>query len=508
MQTDTNTTKENVALLNKLASKNELVETTVNLSGKNVKKILSASSCFNINSSEALVGEITYTANNTSNVVYELEDGTIENINLSTPLSSKFESEFLTATSSVNIASNIISNEIEKTGEDNFKIKTNVELSFFGAKNDEVDIYAGGDENVFVMQTEIPLSSLTSKNCSSFSQPIILDAKCPVDSVLSTQVFAVANKTEILDNMLIVEGKVFANVLVKSAEETPRIFTLSNIEDFREEIEDGNIKAENQVVLTAKVACEDVKTEIAENSESVEVSAAISLCYDVIEKKNVTVVTDAYSTNNEISTTTSGFNSTQFLPIENFEFKFDGNISLDEESPRVDKIIATDGNNLCITNTTLSNNELLVEGIVKTNIIYLNDDENELNSVTVEIPFSISQRANTNFADNLIYNAFVSGVDASVKKGREIFIDGKINLSVSPSLQTSYAVISNVEIGEEIESSNSAIEIYFANAGQTLWDIAKDLRVSKDVLELQNDGLPEVLSGGEKVVFYNQKTLN
>ena len=508
MQNDFNITKENVLIQNKVGTKNEQIESAINLSGKNVEKILSVGTCFNIVSSESLVGEVTYNANLVNNIVYKLEDGTIENTTLSTPLSSRFENELLTATSSIFIIPNIISNEIEKIGEDNFKIKTNVELSFTSSNNQEIDIYAGGDENVFVMQTEIPLSSLTAKNCSLFTQPIILEAKCPVDSVLSTHVGAITTKTESLDSMVVVEGKIFANALIKSAEETPRIFAISNLEDFREEIEDGNVKENNQIVLAAKVVCEDIKTEIQENGESVEISVPVDICYDVVETRNVTVVTDAYSVKNEITTTTGGFNSTELLPKETFEFKFDGNISLDEETPRVDKIIATDGSYLTITNISLSDNELLVEGIVKTNLIYLNDDENKLNSINIEIPFSETQRANTNFANNIIYETFVSGVDASAKKGREIFIDGKITLAISPSTQTSHAVISNVEIGEEIESSTSAIEIYFANAGQTLWDIAKDLKVSKDTLALQNSDLPEVMEGGEKVVYYNQKTLN
>ncbi len=508
MQNDFNITKENVMLQNRIGTKNEQVESVLNLSGKNVEKILSVSTCFNIVSNESLVGEVTYNANLLSNIFYKLQDGTVENTATSTSISSRYENELLTATSSVFIIPNIISSEIEKIAEDNFKIKTNIELSFIGANNQEIAFYAGGDENVFVKQTEIPLSSLTAKNCSLFSQPIILDAKCPIDSVLSTQTGVVTTKTESLDNMVIVEGKIFANALVKSAEETPRIFAISNLEQFREEIEDANVKPNSQILALAKVVCEDVKTEIQENSESVEISVPINICYDVVETRNITVVTDAYSIKNEISATTGGFNSTEFLAKESFEFKFDGNISLDEETPRVDKIIATDGSYLTITNTALSDNELLVEGIVKTNLIYLNDEENGLNSITIEIPFSETQRANTNFANNIIYEAFVSEVDATAKKGREIFIDGKITLTISPSTETSHAVISNVEIGDEIEASTSAIEIYFANAGQTLWDIAKDLKVSKNILELQNKDLPEVMQGGEKVVYYNQKTLN
>lgn len=506
MQNDSNITNEKAVIEHLLGSKTEQIETNINLTDKNVTKILSVSSCFYVDSTELLVGEVNFSGTLITNVVFLKEDGCMENLRTSTPFNGKFEDAKLNVNGAIRLIPNIVSSEIEKVGNDTARVKTNVEITFYHLENQDIQVYTGGDEDIFVMQSEIPLSNFTGKNCSTFTQPVILDSKLPIGEILSLNAGAIVKKADALDSMVIFEGEVFARALVSTKEDRPLLIALSNFENFREEIEDGNANKNSLVEACARVICENVEAKILEENQSVEVSIPVKLCYELYENKNVTITTDAYATKNEISLTTSGFQSTERLGSENFDFKVDGNITLDESLPRIDKVLAVDGAYLTLTNVAYENRELLVEGILHATVIYLNDDENSINSVEVEIPFSLTERTNLDNEDvNVKVETILYDVDATAKRGRELFVDGKIKLGAWFNKTVANAIISDVVRGEEVEANTSAIEIYYAVPGQTIWDIAKDLKVAQDVIRSQNPNLVEPMTGGEKVIYYNQK---
>lgn len=509
MQNDSNITNEKAIIEHLLGSKTEQIETNINLADKNVTKILSVSSCFFVDSTELLVGEVNFSGSLNTNVVYMKEDGNMENLKVATPFNSKYENAGVNVSGAIRLIPNIVSSEIEKMSNDTARVKTTVEVSFYHLENQDVQVYAGGDDDIFVMQSEIPLSNFTGKNCSTFTQPVVLDSKIPVGEILSLNAGAIIKKVDSLDSIVIFEGEVFARALVTTNEDRPLLIALSNFENFREEIEDGNAKKDSVIEACARVVCENVEAKVLEGNQSVEISIPIRLCYEIFENKNITITTDAYATKNEISLTTIGFQSTEHLGNENFDFKIDGNITLDESLPRIDKILAVDGSYITLTNVAYENRELLVEGILHSTVIYLNDDENSINSVEIEIPFSQTERTNLDNTDvNVKVETILYDVDATAKRGREIFIDGKIKLGAWFNKTVANAIISDIVRGEEIEQNTSAIEIYYAVPGQTIWDIAKDLKVAQEVLRVQNPELTEPLTGGEKVVYYNQKRVD
>lgn len=57
-------------------------------------------------------------------------------------------------------------------------------------------------------------------------------------------------------------------------------------------------------------------------------------------------------------------------------------------------------------------------------------------------------------------------------------------------------------MGRALAQKDSAIEIYFAHASSSHWDIAKELKISQEMLLSQNPNLPNPLEKDERVVVY------
>ena len=98
----------------------------------------------------------------------------------------------------------------------------------------------------------------------------------------------------------------------------------------------------------------------------------------------------------------------------------------------------------------------------------------------------------------------VVDLDAVVKRGREIYIDGKLKTTVWLVEEVEKAVVSSAVKGEVLKAREGALEIYFANEGQTFWDVAKDLKVSQELLKQQNAEIVEPFVKNEKIVFFDQ----
>ena len=101
----------------------------------------------------------------------------------------------------------------------------------------------------------------------------------------------------------------------------------------------------------------------------------------------------------------------------------------------------------------------------------------------------------------------VDGVDVVAKRGKDIFVEAEVKTYVAVYSTETGAAISGIELQDELPPKTSAMEIYFANAGQTLWDVAKDMVESVDTLAKFNPDLPEVMAGDEKIICYRKKSI-
>ena len=117
---------------------------------------------------------------------------------------------------------------------------------------------------------------------------------------------------------------------------------------------------------------------------------------------------------------------THTCKAEIVEGKIDGSLTIEDDKPRIDKLLFVGGNSLCVSNSYLKDGEVVIEGIAKTNVVYLNDEENSLNSVQIEVPFVISDKFSQDNADGiLVVDAILCDVDVVAKKGRELLFDAK-----------------------------------------------------------------------------------
>lgn len=474
--------------------------------GAEIDKILSVCHNAQVENAEILNGVANFGGVIDVCLLYSTVDGEIGTVNSSCPFSSKFESDSIQVGDKVGIKVEVVDCRIDSVAGATVRLSCMCEQSGMLICGRDVQNVSGGDDSVCIKDDELLVNTFVGEARETFVVENEVSIKETVRKVLFSDSQVSIKSVENGVNFVSVGGDVVTRILYLT--ENDRFESVYTTESFKEEIELEGATREGVSEADAVVKRNAVKCEFEELEKGVAIKLSIPVEVTVrsYEERSERVVRDVYSTEKELQISTESFDMTKALAYDTFEAKIDGSLSLDSEKPRVDKIMFVGATNLCVTNAYLKNGEVNVEGITKTNVVYLNDETNSLHSVLIEVPFVVSERANVQCEDAQVeVSAIVFDVDVVVKKGRDFYFDAKLKIKASYDCDSVGAVISSITEQGVLEEKDCAIEVVFAKAGQTAWDIAKSLRVREELVGLQNPEVAFPLDKDENIIVYYQK---
>ena len=157
--------------------------------------------------------------------------------------------------------------------------------------------------------------------------------------------------------------------------------------------------------------------------------------------------------------------------------------------------------NVVISKTVLERNKIICEGKTEVYILYLtNSVENPIHSMKKEIPFSfmIDCKNDTN---GLVceLKSQIKHASYSINSSGEIEI--RCLLAIDCMLTKEIKIENKTEIMTEEPDTRQGIIIYFARAGEKIWDIAKTYKVPCHSLEALNDTNGEKIETDRKLII-------
>ncbi|OQB23571.1 MAG: hypothetical protein BWY11_01762 [Firmicutes bacterium ADurb.Bin182] len=166
-------------------------------------------------------------------------------------------------------------------------------------------------------------------------------------------------------------------------------------------------------------------------------------------------------------------------------------------SPDIYRIVFAKGRPV-VTGSDVINGQMKVEGMLFTTVIYTSDN-NGLESFTEDIPFIMDMDVprNTTDADIDVKCMSVSGSGA----GRTAELSIVLEVTADPYEIEEVSVVRDAAEGGE-QTPVRGIIVYFAGAGETLFDVAKRFRTTREALREANGDLPEHLSEGQKLLLF------
>lgn len=501
---------EQTNLINSTYRRNvESVQNTVSTelqAENNIAKILCTKATSLIDSYEALNGELKFNGSVCFTTTYVNETGEVFSLKNSETFSGKLENELINTSTVPMFNTNVIELKVTSTS-DEVKPVATIETDISLILTDSLNNYISNTEDIVTNSNFVNFSSLINSGNLGFNFSESFESKDTVEKVLITTARAKILDYSLGTDYFTVEGVLFVNIsYITNKDEQKEFKQFTKLYKFKEELEAENITKDGYLILTSNVNNCNITTEIvtSEDGTTVNFTIPVDVKYAYFKPTTNEVVVDAYSLKNKLNLNVESFKVDGKNVVKCFDEKIDGQMTIDDDAPRIIKFVAFCGENVSITNSFKENDNFVIEGVASVNVIYLEGDETErLNSVIIEVPFSVENKFDEfTDGDEVVVNGMVKDVEVKCKKGKEINLDLDLTFVANAFNSMEEMALTNVQVGEPLTPKEACLQIYFARKGNTLWDISKGLVAKPEQILDQNPNINLPLEQDEKIVLF------
>ena len=239
-------------------------------------------------------------------------------------------------------------------------------------------------------------------------------------------------------------------------------------------------------------------------SRAVNIEFLVKGSVRVVSKEVIDVIKDAYSPTKSVLLTKKKYNIGLIQGIVPSELIIKDNLYPKNEDEKISSVVFTSGYPL-ITDTTVEDDIIKIEGIVKVQVFYKTSEEENcrFDMCTGEIPFtSVVDLKGTKPDMNAICNVHLENIDGTVE-ANTIGIRATLSIATKVCYKVEKEWIVDIEESEEEKQcKKSSVTIYVVNVGDTLWELAKKYNTTMDSLikinELEGS---ESLTVGKKIII-------
>ena len=435
-------------------------------------------------------------------VLYLDTDNMTNILNETTNFSETYLDNSLTSDTYLHINNPTITSNVLST--DN-ALKINCEISFKPVAylnlglNSNINI----NDNYITRKQELMSNCIDQKVNTSFNYSVSLEPKYRLNKILCNNSCFAVEKVTPENGYCVVEGELITTLVYEASKnEETAIETIKDTAKVKYDVEIDGVTKESLLDLNFFIdkSMEDVSTEVEDNTEVVNIKNVIKVCGLVLKSVSVDIVDDLYSTTNEIEL--SKFkreftkNATNYYVSENIS----NEISLLDSEPAIDEVISNLNQTAEITNHYIKNDFIFVEGIVSSNLIYI-DENKELKNKSLEIPFIINTKISASALDCLNSNISIVDSKIKVKRGTNIEVEYSLFISLTLYEKETCEIVDNLVVGKALDFSKYDYQIFLAKPQETTWDLCKRIKVYPNELSKLNKGLPLVMEGGEKIII-------
>ena len=369
-----------------------------------------------------------------------------------------------------------------------------VEFAVFGVVYDEVQFVSGVDEGCHTTTREVEINQLVASTNTNFSLSTQLEmpdnAKYLTSNALTSVTSVVAHQ-----NYVEIEGSTVLDIWVQEGEQFKKV---QKTVDFNEEIPLLN----SQEGFMVDFAFYDRAINISEEDKVADINIGVALW--VMESSKTTIIDDAFSEKEVLDLTISNFDNVELEPVRIFSER--KTVIVDTASKkRVDEILFVGAIKTEIDQASNAEMGIAVEGSLSFPIIYKNYDNDDIISTTLSAPFDIvvsTEIKDEQDVENFVHaelSARVNGYKNKAGKEISMVVDFEGQINCFSIVKEQY--VEKLEKKEQITRKKSSIIVYKPKENESVFNIAKTLKISPDILLAQNPQLENENSCDQVVIY-------
>ncbi len=458
----------------------------------NLKSILAVTADVKVNSTECVLGEVRVAGKINYSIIYLDDDGMIDSALTSKDFLEKILDKDITPLSNVLIEA--IREDTEWTQGDTIRLRTAIDLKGMIVASIDIDTIEDTEclkcykEDVFIETSAIIPS--TTKDVSKDVEIV-----GGIDRVMATESKVIIKSTATANQIVYVEGELFASLIYV---QDNKLFNENITIPFNTEMSSLDIKDDSIVSVYGDVVYTNT---VLEGTTGVLVESTISLKGVANNLEGVTLVKDAYSVDKEIKCEKTDYLINYTCCKETLTDKLVGEVRLDGVSARA--IACTTMPTISGLNVAVVDGELVAEGVVNTRVIYL-DDQGAPYTALVELPFQTRSGYSCSMAKVLCFKGDILSSTARIRMSDEIEFSASITISVEGQQDTTISSITSCEVLGNVEDDEATISLYIVGENETLFSVAKALRVDEERILRENPDLQTPLAEGAQIIIYKE----
>jgi len=375
-----------------------------------------------------------------------------------------------------------------------------VKITLYQVAENDKKCLVGADDDVYVEHTEMKCQRFITSFNAPFTVSDDYDTKTDVMKILLTRARSYVDAAT--------AG--MGNVLLSGASDVTVTYLANDkvfVKDFHipysEEFAADGVEIGQK--LSAKVVVKNTKVVIAgiEGSNIIRVEVENEACiqaYDVTDEK---IVKDVFCIENELNLTRASVSTGVYGGFEFFKDEISGIAALTNDLPALLEVIGVTSADNGVAKATAEDGKIVVEGVFSANVLYR--DENGLSSVSLEVPYSLPFLSeNAKATDDVSACGAVIKAQAKLKREREIEVNAELGFMTESVKRVDAEYIAEAEVGEKKEVNRSAVSVFVADEGDTLWDAAKALSARPDDIQAQNPDARAPFKEGQKLFYFRE----
>lgn len=378
-------------------------------------------------------------------------------------------------------------------------LKTELVYKYVLKENENVDVIIDMEENEDIESKKLKDTFYnvidTKEEILDTNEDIMLPESTPqIGEILRVGAGVTNTEYKLSYNKVLVKGEINVEVMYVE-KDTDNVFTYTTEVPFAGMIEFAGIKEEQK--LDIKYALRNLELLLKENN-TVNVKAEVTVDAVLYEEKELTYIKDFYSTKNDLK-----YDSKDVVIVKNKEkivknLNVKDNVGTTDLKNKVSNVMVSKEN----LNTKVVGENIYVDGPVKFNVIFVNQDTGILESKSYEVLVDTSIPIGKNVKDTDVE------IDIKILSKAVTNINGNVeasaNLEIVIELENIDKVVLIEEITEEDANSNELnnMYVYIIKKGDTLWDIAKKYKTTVDkIANTNNITEPNKLDIGQKILI-------
>ncbi|MBQ4129555.1 MAG: DUF3794 domain-containing protein [Ruminococcus sp.] len=320
----------------------------------------------------------------------------------------------------------------------------------------------------------------------SVSEDINVSTQPPVEAMLSYEVFSNITELKSIHNKIMLNAELTLRALYISDLDKGTIEHLSYVFPINKIFDCDGVMDDTVNVVELEIMSSDLHIRNDNLNDGSLLALDVKMCFSEIgyNNKNVSIIDDAYSTNYLVEQNRTSLNCEANHNLKNFTHIVKSTVSLD--SIKISKILDFYSEGVFLT-PLIADNTLTLSG--KTNICILLEDSDKVpNYIERSIELDYKPEINDSFDKANLLSSKVHSISYRLIDDNtiEIRLELKMRALLCETVNESPVTFVQAKEDSKIKSDDCSLILYFAEKGESLWEIAKMYKTKESLLITEN----------------------